>query len=104
MVVPCMKGLAGKMGISSIFADDADFSSLTTGSVKTDDIFQDVKIEIDEEGCIAAAVSHGSMATVNGEPGTKPTPIPFYVNRPFFYTIQSEEHGVILYAGVVIKL
>lgn len=99
-----MKGLAGKMGISSIFADDADFSSLTTGSVKMDDIFQDVKIEIDEEGCIAAAVSHGSMATVNGEPGTKPTPIPFYVNRPFFYTIQSEEHGVILYAGVVRKL
>ncbi len=96
--------ILSSMGVKSLFSNSSCFGRITSEPAYLVEVFQDVKLDINENGCVGAAASYGGMVTSTGEEsGKKPTYIPFYVNRPFFYTIQENTNGVMLFAGVVNK-
>lgn len=91
------------MGVNSIFNQDADFSRMITLPAYITEIGQKVSFSIDEAGCEGAAISYSGMETaVGGASGFNPTP--FYVDRPFFFTVQQHKHGIMLFAGVMNRL
>lgn len=59
---------------------------------------QTARIEVTEEGTKAAAVTLVGGITTTGAP---PPPIPFVVNRPFFFVVRDEVYGVDLFIGYV---
>lgn len=92
------------MGLNFLFQDNADFSLIVTqdslpsaiGLIK-----QNSRIELDEKGVKAAAVTIiGGVRTtsVPVEPSTE-----LRVNRPFMFTIVEKKSGSILFAGSVIR-
>lgn len=89
-----------KMGITDIFdADTADFSSLTDGD--SDGIFlsgikQAARVQIDEEGCRASALTVGMYT---GAPIPEDT-VDLVFDRPFIFEIISAT-GLPLFVGIV---
>jgi serpin B len=59
---------------------------------------QSARIEVTEEGTKAAAVTAVVGITTTSMP---PPPIPFIVNRPFFFVVRDEVYGVDLFVGYV---
>ena len=89
-----------KMGITDIFdADTADFSALTDGD--SDGIFlsgikQAARVQIDEEGCRASALTVGMYA---GAPIPEDT-VDLVFDHPFIFEIISAT-GLPLFVGIV---
>jgi serpin B len=75
----------------------------TTGGyctrVRIDEATQDAFIDVNEEGTEAAAVTVLSFGIVVLSAG--PPPIPFVVDRPFFFAIRDERTGTLLFTGYV---
>ena len=67
--------------------------------VRIDEATQDAFIDVNEEGTEAAAVTVLSFGTVVLS-GPLP-PIPFVVDRPFFFAIRDERTGTLLFTGYV---
>jgi serpin B len=89
------------LGMKTAFNNYADFSQLTEEKVAVSEVKHKTFIKVDEKGTEAAAVtSIGIRAT------SMPVDSPFQmiVNRPFFYVIQDNETGVILFMGNINKL
>jgi len=53
-------------------------------------------VEVNEEGTEAAAVTSVGFEVTSIGP---PTPLPFYIDRPFIYLIKEKSTGVILFVG-----
>ena len=86
-----------QLGVSSIFdSQRANFAALSDKSVAVDEIKHKAVIEVNEEGTEAAATTSIGITTTS-------VTIPFnmIVNRPFFYTIQDNETGAIVFMGTV---
>lgn len=89
------------LGMKTAFNNKADFSQLTEEKVAVSEVKHKTFIKVDEKGTEAAAVtSIGIRAT------SMPVDSPFQmiVNRPFFYVIQDNETGLILFIGNIKKL
>lgn len=96
--------LTAKLGLGFLFDGRraADFRPM--GDVKSPDtvvglIKQDNKIELDEYGVKAAAVT-----LIGGIERTSVNPVPktrFVVDRPFFYAIASRSTGTLMFVGAV---
>jgi serine protease inhibitor len=74
--------------------------SVAIGRVTLDtSLAQDAFIDVNEEGTKAAAVTVLSFGIVmlSGPP----RPIPFVVDRPFFFSIRDERTGTLLFTGYV---
>ncbi|MBE9223214.1 serpin family protein [Cyanobacterium stanieri LEGE 03274] len=89
-----------KLGINKAFTNQADFSNLTDEPILIDQVKHKTFIDVNEEGTEAAAVT---------SIGIRVTSLPLdnfemVVNRPFFYAIQDEETGTILFMGNVNSL
>ncbi len=96
--------LTKSMGLDFLFSDLADFSLMQTAESeesKVGLIRQNSRIELDEKGVKAAAVtiiggvrttSVGPQATVN-----------FVVNRPFHFAIVEKKSSTVLFAGTVVE-
>jgi len=67
--------------------------------VRIDEATQDAFIDVNEEGTEAAAVTVLSFGIVMLS-GPLP-PIPFVVDRPFFFAIRDERTGTLLFTGYV---
>ncbi|MBF0208702.1 MAG: serpin family protein, partial [Oligoflexia bacterium] len=88
-----------RLGITSIFGDDADFSNLTSGKVQLSTVLQKTFVSVDEYGTEAAAVSGGVFTTsVSDE-----IPFEMFVNRPFYFIIREKNSGSFLFAGAITK-
>lgn len=91
------------MGVSKAF-DDADFSEMWENGSRQfhiGKVLQSTKIEVDEQGTKAVAVS----AVIGGDGA--PGPMrggDFIVDRPFVFMITEGSTGVVLFTGVVNKL
>ncbi|SKC01329.1 serpin B [Lachnospiraceae bacterium] len=85
------------MGMEVPFTDNADFSGLAE-DMKISGIQHEAKIEVDEEGSRAAAVTEVMLGLTSAldEPEDK---IDFIVDRPFIYVIRDREQGIILFTG-----
>ncbi len=96
-----LKSLFQKMGLNAIFdVQQADLSRLSPQPLAVSDIQQKAVLKVNEKGAEAAAVTWAGMATSDG-PVEEPEYIPFHVDRPFFFAIQENQNGNILFMGVV---
>lgn len=89
------------LGMKTAFSDDADFSAIAEG-LKVSDINHRAKLEVDEDGSKAAAVTEMTMELTSAGPMEKGPE--FIVDRPFIFTIRDKENGVILFTGRVNNL
>lgn len=85
------------LGVTSAFDNTrADFSNMTSSSVCVSKMLQKAKIEIDEDGGKAAAI------TLSGFVLTSYLPIPnldFHATKPFLYVIREESTRSIFFMG-----
>ena len=91
------------MGMTDAF--DPDLADLTgagrgvDGPLYISYVFQRVKVDVDEEGTEAAAVTE--IATAEGCALPADEPIVLTFDKPFVYAIVDTETGVPLFAGVM---
>lgn len=86
-----------KLGMPSAFSEEADFSQMVeNGCINIDEVLHKSFIEVNEKGTEAAAAT----AVVIQETAMIHTPT-MNVNRPFFFVIQDNESGIILFMGEV---
>ena len=100
--VPQMSSLLQKMGMENAFnARLADFPGI--GEVYVTDVTHKAKIEVDELGSRAAAVTEVSWADAS-EDEPEIEIIHFIADQPFLFMIQDTETGIILFMGQVNNL
>ena len=90
-----------KLGMNAAFGGSADFSKIAA-DLKVSGINHKAKVEVDEEGSKAAAVTEMMMETTAFMPGDEK--VEFTVDRPFVFVIRDKESGVILFTGRVLDL
>ncbi len=90
-----------KLGMKAAFSEGADFSKLAE-NLYVSGISHRAKIEVDEEGSRAAAVTEMTMETTAFMPEEEK--IVFKADRPFVFVIRDKESGVILFTGRVMDL
>ncbi|MDW7660614.1 MAG: serpin family protein [Bacillota bacterium] len=99
-----LKEILISMGMTLPFdRSNADFSKLVVapeGNVFINNIFQNARIIVDEEGTEAAAVTVIEMAAESAMP-VPDKPIEFKCDHPFLLVIQDEITGANLFMGVV---
>ena len=94
-----LNGPLAALGMGQAFSDSANFSGISPSPLKISDVLHKTYIETDEEGTEAAAVTGITMSMT----ALRPVGSPFYmdVNRPFFFAIQDDGTGEILFMGVI---
>ncbi|KAL2735249.1 antithrombin-III-like isoform X2 [Vespula squamosa] len=87
------------LGVHSIFEMTADLSGITEdGPLYVKSILQNAKIEVDEEGTVAAAVTGLSIVPLIGSSTEN-----FRANRPFLFAIVDLQTNTTLFAGRYIR-
>lgn len=87
-----------ELGITEVFAADADFSPmLESGGVTLSKVQHDARVTIDEEGVTAAAYTVMMMAGGTMPPNEE---VDFILDRPFIFSITGSR-GLPLFTGVV---
>ena len=85
-LIPTFKDL----GVFDIFDEaSADLSKISNESLAVSNILHETKIEVNEEGSEAAAVTGIQISTRSGGSG----PIMLKINRPFIFVIQDLKHS-----------
>lgn len=87
-----------RLGLSELFSDEADFSTLTgeSDSVHFNGAVHKAKVEVDEDGTVAAAAT--AIFTFRSSRPLEPTR--FVANHPFLYFIYDKVSQNILFMGV----
>lgn len=89
-----------QLGMKDAFSPSAaDFTRLSDRSAYISRVLQKCKIEVDEKGTEAAAVTVVEMRTISSAPRPTPTAI-FHANRPFIYIITENTTGSIYFIGM----
>ena len=84
---------------------DADFSAMCADvPLYIGDVLQNVRVDVDEEGTRAAAVTAMLMEPSAPMPLEEPEFVEMTVDRPFIFVIADEESGAIAFAGVVAEV
>lgn len=96
-----LSNLLCAMGMKDAFSPIADFSPLTPESVKVSRVKQLARIEVDEDGTKAAASTIISMEATGIEPNHI-TYSPVLFNHPFYFTVEDNISGAILFIGRVV--
>jgi serpin B len=84
-----------ELGMPTAFTMGAEFPYFGNRDVFISQMFQKAKIELDEEGTKAAAVTEIGMAPVDCCTDVAE----FHANRPFVYVIQEASSGAIFFIG-----
>eukprot|EP00091_Calanus_sinicus_P001538 TRINITY_DN1154_c0_g2_i4.p1 TRINITY_DN1154_c0_g2~~TRINITY_DN1154_c0_g2_i4.p1 ORF type:complete len:294 (-),score=72.12 TRINITY_DN1154_c0_g2_i4:354-1103(-) len=88
------------LGVADIFDEaSADLSDITDESVFVSDILHETKIEVNEEGSEAAAVTGIQLDTRAGGSG----PISLKIDRPFMFVIQDLKNNIPLFMGKIVN-
>ena len=81
---------------------DADFSAMCADvPLYIGDVLQNVRVDVDELGTRAAAVTAIPMLAGASMPLEEPEFVEMTVDRPFIFVIADDASGVIAFAGVV---
>ena len=84
---------------------DADFSAMCANvPLYIGDVLQNVRVDVDEEGTRAAAVTTLLMDAGAPMPLEEPEFVEMTVDRPFLFVIADEESGAIAFAGAVAEV
>lgn len=85
------------LGIKKMFSSSANFSRMSEESLYVDYVKQVAKINVNETGTVAAAVS---VAGMDGSTGLEPPkPVAFIADHPFLFAIEEKTTGTILFMG-----
>lgn len=88
-----------EMGMGIAFTGAADFTGINqNGGLQIGFVKHKTFVEVNEEGTEAAAVT---IVSIERTSAGGPEKVPFYVNRPFIYTIIEKDTGAILFIGTV---
>ena len=87
------------LGLEQAFGSDADFSGISDAPLCVDEIFQKVRVQMDEEGTRAAAATLMMMRFASLRLDQEP--VEMNVNRPFAFVIADGETGSICFAGAI---
>ena len=96
-----LNGPLQALGMRRAFdANVADFSPMTDDpGIKVEEVKQKSFVDVNEEGTEAAAVTTVMMTDSLAMPAQKP--FEMIVNRPFFFVIEDNSTGAILFMGIV---
>jgi len=87
------------MGMAIAFGAGADFTGINpAGDLYIEYVKHKTFVDVNEEGTEAAAVTVVSMLNSAVDPQNV---VPFYVNKPFLFTITEKDTGAILFIGEV---
>ena len=94
-----LKGPLKALGMDVAFDPElADFSRMASGDLYIEKVAHKTFVEVNEEGTEAAAVTIVELRPDS----VPPPPIPFIVDRPFFFAIRDNETKTVLFMGVVV--
>lgn len=91
------------MGMNKILSSEADFSGISEQPTRVGSILQKTKLELDENGTRAAAVTAIMMETM-AMPPADPIVKEVDLNRPFAFLIYDSANEEILFMGKVVSL
>lgn len=94
-----LTGVLDDLGMKDAFSRSADFTKMCERNRKIDKVSQLSKIIVNEKGTEASAITVIAMCD-----GMGPDPASFQdftVDRPFYFTIQNNEEGAVLFVGRV---
>ena len=91
------------MGLDNIFSNEADFSGISEQPTHVGSILQKTKLELDENGTRAAAVT-AIMVETMAMPPADPVVKEVYLNRPFAFLIYDSVNEEVLFVGKVVSL
>lgn len=92
------------MGVDEMFSDNADFSGVSKDPLKVDSVIQKTKLELDENGTKAAAVTAVMMMENACAVGVEKKVKEVNLDRPFAFLIYDEENNEVLFLGKVMTL
>ncbi|MBO9539370.1 hypothetical protein J7643_02115 [bacterium] len=87
-------------GMGLAFSDAANFDGIAD-NLRLDEVGQDVRVEVDEEGTVAAAAT--VLKAVPTSARVDPTPFHMEVNRPFYFAIREDATKAMLFMGKVVQ-
>ena len=99
MMIPVLSRMGMGVAFDPLMADFSGISDipLFIGMVK-----QCARIQVDEKGTEAAAVTIIGFEVTSVRPN--PKPVPFYMDRPFLFFIKEKSTGTILFSGLIKEL
>ena len=89
------------MGIHDAFSStEADFSAISPAALHVSKVYQKARIEVDEAGTAAAALTViDSDSTGMPDPDKVPPLVTLNFDRPFYFTIEDREDDSVLFMG-----
>ena len=99
-----LNDMLSSLGLDNLFSSNADFSGIADQNVIVDTILQKTKLELDENGTKAAAVTAVTMECMSAAVENEPIIKTVELTRPFAFLIYDRSNDEILFIGKVISI
>ena len=99
-----LNDMLSSLGLDNLFSSNADFSGIADQNVKVDTILQKTKLELDENGTKAAAVTAVTMECMSAPAENEPIIKTVELTRPFAFLIYDRSNDEILFIGKVTSI
>ena len=99
-----LNDMLSSMGLDNLFSSNSDFSGIADQNVNVDTILQKTKLELDENGTKAAAVTAVIMECMSAAVENEPIIKTVELTRPFAFLIYDRSNDEILFIGKVISI
>lgn len=99
-----LNDMLSSLGLDNLFSCNADFSGIADQNVNVDTILQKTKLELDENGTKAAAVTAVTMECMSAAVENEPIIKTVELTRPFAFLIYDRSNDEILFIGKVISI
>ena len=87
-----MKQLYGEMGLCNLFSREADFGKMSVQPLTVDDVFQQINMNINEEGISAKAIQVMLFAKLSAMDSS--STFTFKADHPFLYYILDKYNNI----------
>lgn len=99
-----LNDMLSSLGLDNLFSSNADFSGIADQNVNVDTILQKTKLELDENGTKAAAVTAVIMECMSAAVENEPIIKTVELTRPFAFLIYDRSNDEILFIGKVTSI
>ena len=99
-----LNDILSSLGLNNLFSSNADFSGIADQNVNVDTILQKTKLELDENGTKAAAVTAVTMECMSAAVENEPIIKTVELTRPFAFLIYDRSNDEILFIGKVTSI
>ena len=99
-----LNDMLSNLGLDNIFSSNADFSGIADQNVNVDTILQKTKLELDENGTKAAAVTAVTMECMSAAVEDEPIIKTVELTRPFAFLIYDRNNDEVLFIGKVLSV